>query len=199
MQYPDKIKLIIFDFDGTIADCCGLHQHAFRVAFETLLPDATYDEASLEGLPTREKMRRLSSTGLVFDHTEFNRIKQHLTLTNLDQYISVNPLLNHQLKRLSLTAPLAVCTNATAKFIYQSLERMECSEYFSRINTATNFPAKPDPYTFVEAMGHFSANHNSTVIFEDSPVGLECARKVCRHVVQVTDVADTIEKMKDIK
>ena len=84
-------RLIIFDFDGTIADCKGLHQHAFRVAFETLLPGETYDEESLEGLPTTEKMRRLSSTGLVFDHTEFNRIKQHLTLTNLKDYIRVNP------------------------------------------------------------------------------------------------------------
>ena len=195
----NDIKLIIFDFDGTIADCKGLHQYAFRTAFETVLPGETYDEESLEGLPTREKMRRLSSTGLVFDHTEFNRIKQHLTLTNLDQYIEINPELNTELKRLSSIAPLALCTNATAKFIYHSLDRMECREYFSRINTATNFPAKPDPYTFVEAMGHFSANHRSTVIFEDSPVGLECARKVCRNVIAVTDVADTINRMKDIK
>ena len=192
-------RLIIFDFDGTIADCCGLHQHAFRVAFETLLPGESYDERSLEGLPTREKMRRLSSTGHVFDHTEFNRIKQHLTLTNLHQYIQVNPDLNHQLKRLSGIAPLALCTNATAPFIYQSLRIMECRDYFSRINTATTFPAKPDPYTFIEAMGHFSANHGNTTIFEDSPVGLECARKVCRDVRAVTDVADTVLKMKDIK
>jgi len=192
-------RLIIFDFDGTIADCKGLHQHAFRVAFETLLPGETYDEESLEGLPTTEKMRRLSSTGLVFDHTEFNRIKQHLTLTNLKDYIRVNPELNHQLKRLRGIAPLALCTNATARFIYQSLDRMDCRQYFSKINTATDFPAKPDPYTFVEAMGYFSANHRSTIIFEDSPVGLECARSVCRQVIAVTDVADTIEKMKEIK
>jgi len=192
-------RLIIFDFDGTIADCKGLHQHAFRVAFETLLPGESYDEESLEGLPTTEKMRRLSSTGYVFDHTEFNRIKQHLTLTNLKDYIAVNTELNHQLKRLSEICPLALCTNATAPFIYRSLERMECVEYFSRINTATTFPAKPDPYTFIEAMDHHSANHKNTIIFEDSPVGLECARKVCRDVRAVTDVADTVERMKDIK
>lgn len=192
-------RLIIFDFDGTIADCCGLHQHAFRVAFETLLPGKSYDEAGLEGLPTTEKMRRLSSTGHVFDHTEFNRIKQHLTLTNLRDYIGVNPELNHQLRRLSRLAPLALCTNATAPFIYQSLKVMGCTDYFSRINTATTFPAKPDPYTFIEAMSHYSANHASTVIFEDSVVGLECARRVCHQVIPVTDVADTIRKMKDIE
>ena len=192
-------RLIIFDFDGTIADCKGLHQHAFRVAFETLLPGCSYDEESLEGLPTTEKMRRLSSTGHVFDHTEFNRIKQHLTLTNLKDYICVNPELNQELTRLQGLSPLALCTNATAPFIYKSLERMGCRHLFSRINTATTFPAKPDPYTFIEAMGHFSANHGNTTIFEDSPVGLECARKVCRDVRAVTDVADTVLKMKDIK
>ena len=192
-------RLIIFDFDGTIADCCGLHQHAFRVAFETLLPGETYDERSLEGLPTTEKMRRLSSTGHVFDHTEFNRIKQHLTLTNLKDYIGVNPELNCELNRLSELAPLALCTNATAPFIYQSLEIMRCRQFFGTINTATTFPAKPDPYTFVDAMNSVGANHTNTIIFEDSPVGLECARKVCHQVIPVTDVADTLEKMKEIK
>lgn len=192
-------RLIIFDFDGTIADCKGLHQHAFRVAFETLLPGESYDEESLEGLPTTEKMRRLSSTGYVFDHTEFNRIKQHLTLTNLKDYIRVNPELNTELKRLRAICPLALCTNATARFIYQSLDRMRCREYFSRINTATEFPAKPDPYTFVEAMTHFGANHTNTIIIEDSPVGLQSARKVCHNVIAVTDVADTVAKIKEIK
>ena len=44
-----NIKTIIFDFDGTLADCKELHQVAFRNALELVCPEAVYKDEEIEG------------------------------------------------------------------------------------------------------------------------------------------------------
>ena len=74
---------------------------------------------------------------------------------------------------------------------------MQIRQYFTKINTATDFPAKPDPVTFFNCMEYTNSNPQNTAIFEDSLVGIQCARATGAHVVEVENVSDTIEKLKD--
>ena len=74
---------------------------------------------------------------------------------------------------------------------------MDCRQYFSKINTATDFPAKPDTTTFYDCMRYTGSGPATTAIFEDSLVGIQCATATGARVVEVSDVWDTIEKTKD--
>jgi beta-phosphoglucomutase-like phosphatase (HAD superfamily) len=191
------IKTIIFDFDGTLADCKELHQDAFRRAVKQVCPQAEYDDEAVEGRPTREKIRILNSMGYSFNGDKLNEIKQMITQERLPEFIKFEPALYEQVERLSHRYKLCVASNATEAFINRSLEIMRIRDLFLRINTATDFPAKPDTTTFYDCMRYTGSGPATTAIFEDSPVGIQCATATGARVVEVTDVWDTIEKTKD--
>lgn len=190
-------KTLIFDFDGTIADCKELHQDAFRRAVKQVCPNAEYNDELVEGRPTREKIRILHTLGFEFNGDKLNEIKQAITQERLPEFISYNQDLYNQFKRLHTKYKLCLATNATEVFINRSLEIMNIKGFFTKINTATDFPAKPDPITFYDCMKHTGSSLSTTVIFEDSPVGIQCAKATGAKVVEVVNVNDTIEKMKD--
>ena len=72
---------------------------------------------------------------------------------------------------------------------------MGISEFFTKINTATDFPAKPDTTTFVDCMKYTGSSLATTAIFEDSPVGIQCAKATGAMVIEVDGVEDTIKKI----
>lgn len=192
------IKTLIFDLDGTLVDCKELHQQSFRSAVQQLCPESDYSDEEVEGLPTREKMKILKSRGYNFDDNELNRIKQELTQKNINDYVKFDPNLYRQIQRLSVKYKLCVASNATQKFVHSTLDILEITKYMFMINTATLYPAKPDPLTFVDCITGTSSNSYNTVIFEDSAVGLECAKKVVteKNVIEVKNAKDLVEKLK---
>ena len=73
--------------------------------------------------------------------------------------------------------------------------RPDGNQVFTKINTATDFPAKPDTTTFFDCMRWTNTTPDNTIIFEDSIVGIQCALNTGATVIRVTDVAHTIEEM----
>ena len=192
-----SIKTIIFDFDGTLADCKELHQQAFRNAVITVCDGAEYDDELVEGRPTREKIKILKTMGYEFNADKLNEIKQHLTQEKLAEYVQFNPSLYEQMERLSHRYKLCVASNATELFLNRSLEILRIKDFMLKVNSATDFPAKPDTTTFFDCMRYTGSAPNTTAIFEDSPVGIQCAKSTGAWVIEVTDVFDTVAKMKD--
>lgn len=196
-------KSIIFDFDGTLADCKELHQTAFRNAVKQLCPNAEYDNSAVEGRPTREKIRILHTMGYEFNGEQLNRIKQAYTQAHLEDYVQYNPELWEQMQRLKQNYKLCVASNATEEFILRSLEIMKLytdrgPQVFAKINTATDFPAKPDTTTFEDCMRWTGTTPENTIIFEDSEVGIQCALATGCKTIRVNDVKHTIEEMKKL-
>lgn len=189
------IQTIIFDFDGTLADCKELHQGAFRGAVEALCPDAEYTDEEVEGRPTREKIRILHAKGYNFDADQLNQLKQEETQQNLPEYIQFNKELFDLIQALSSRFYLAVASNATELFVHRSLEILQIKQFFNKINTATHFPAKPDTTTFEDCMRYYNSNYMNTLIVEDSPVGIQCAIATGCQVLEVANAADTIIKL----
>lgn len=199
MRLISMIKTIIFDFDGTLADCKELHQRAFRNAVETLVPGAEYADEEVEGRPTREKIRILNTKGYSFNKEKLNDLKQAQTQEQLERYISFNNELYELLGNLSFKHRLCVASNATELFVHRSLEIMQIKEFFHKINTATDFPAKPDTTTFFDCMEYTGSTPENTVIVEDSPVGIQCAKATGCRVIEVANQADCIEKIRCLK
>ena len=91
-----------------------------------------------------------------------------------------------------------MASNATELFVHRSLEILQIKHLFVKINTATDYPAKPDTTTFEDCMTYTNSNYMNTLIVEDSPVGIQCATATGCQVMEVTISADTIIKLNDL-
>jgi HAD superfamily hydrolase (TIGR01509 family) len=190
------IKTVIFDFDGTLADCKKLHQDGFRAAVKKYAPDLNFDDEDIEGRPTREKIRILNAHGANLNPDKVNEAKQAHTQQHIPEYISFRKDLYDAIEYLYKKGyKICLATNATSAFIERSLEIMQIAKFFTKVNTATDYPAKPDTTTFVDCMRHTGSAPATTAIFEDSPVGIQCARATGASVIEVFDVEDTIKKI----
>jgi len=197
------MKTIIFDFDGTLADCKELHQIAFRNAVQELCPGAEFSNEDVEGRPTREKIRILHTMGYEFNGDKLNDIKQAYTQEHLAEYVKFNKELLDEMLRLKQRYKLCIASNATELFVLRSLSIMQMykesgQQVFDKINTATDFPAKPDPTTFFDCMRWTKTNADENIIFEDSVVGIQCAKATGATVIEVTDVDHTIQEMRKL-
>ena len=128
------IQTIIFDFDGTLADCKELHQGAFRGAVESVCPDAVFTDEEIEGRPTREKIRILHAKGYEFNGNKLNELKQAETQRHLEKYIRFDVQLFDLIHSLSNRGiALAVASNATELFVHRSLEILQIKQFFYKI------------------------------------------------------------------
>ena len=189
------LKTIIFDFDGTLANCKELHQYAFRTAVEKYAPDCVYKDELIEGRPTLEKIKILNAYGANLHVDKVNILKQTLTQELLTDYIKYNKDVHNTIEKLSKSYKVCLASNATELFIYRSLDIMQIKDYFFKINTATEFPAKPDPITFYDCMRATGSGSATTLIVEDSEVGINCAKSTGANVCEVADVSDMLKKM----
>ena len=197
------MKTIIFDFDGTLADRKELHQIAFRNAVQELCPGAEFSNEDVEGRPTREKIRILHTMGYEFNGDKLNDIKQSYTQEHLADYVKYNDELLHEMLRLKQRYKLCIASNATELFVHKSLSIMQMykesgQQVFDKINTATDFPAKPDTTTFEDCMRWTGSIPDNTIIFEDSIVGIQCALATGCKTIRVVDVDHTIQEMKKL-
>ena len=190
------IKTVIFDFDGTLADCKKLHQDGFRAAVKKYAPDLMFEDEEVEGRPTREKIRILNAHGANLNPDKVNETKQAHTQQHIPDYVFYRQDLYDAIEYLHKKGiKICLATNATSAFIDRSLEIMGIAHFFTKINTATDFPAKPDTTTFMDCMRYTGSGPATTAIFEDSPVGIQCAIASGAIVVEVADVEDTIKKI----
>ena len=189
------IHTIIFDFDGTLADCKELHQRAFRNALASVCPEADYTDEEIEGRPTREKIRILHSKGYEFNGDKLNQLKQAETQAHLEKYIVFNVRLFDILHDMAASYNMCIASNATDLFVNRSREILQIKHLFKKINTATDFPAKPDTTSFEDCMSYTGSNYMNTLIVEDSPVGIQCATATGCQVLEVSNQLDTINKL----
>lgn len=190
------LETIIFDFDGTLADCKRLHQAAFRRAVRELCPLAEYTDEMVEGLPTLEKIKQLNLLGYQFDGVELNAFKQLETQRNLPEYIVYDPELDQLFVQLNKRFNLCLATNATAEFIERSLNIMGIKHQFDLICTASTNTPKPSVEMFEQCMAHTGSERATTLIFEDSPMGIACAYSSGAQVIEVTGVEHTKQEMR---
>jgi HAD superfamily hydrolase (TIGR01509 family) len=195
---PDSMtpKTLIFDFDGTLADCQALHQWAFRSAAQQVCAGIDYLDSDLEGLPTSVKIQILLDQGWQFDPVALNEIKQELTLSRVEEYIRPDPELKSLFDTLSKHYSLCLASNARRDFIIQCLEILDLWSW-SCVLTASIYPAKPDTTMFLQAMRLTQSDPAHTVIIEDSVVGITCARQTGARVLETTGVAQTKEYIRE--
>jgi haloacid dehalogenase superfamily, subfamily IA, variant 3 with third motif having DD or ED len=203
------IKLIVFDFDGVIADCKELHYQSLNKALEEIDPKFTIsrDEhiSIFDGLSTKKKLYLLSSLkGLPVDKIdEIYYQKQVYTQQMLNSHLQHDERLVEILSRLKKEGYMVyMASNAIRQTIENGLSLLGVLPFFDFILSNEDVKnQKPHPEIYLKSMVEAGVKPHETLIVEDSKHGREAAVLSGAFVCGVDNPLDlTYEKLdKSIK
>ena len=174
-------RLLIFDFDGTIADSSPLHEQAFRAVLEPL--GLSVDYALLAGRATLDAVRHCFAlnqrdTGDQAQLADLARRKQELGRELIATRLTAFPAATALLDWVRPQHRLALVTSGSRATIDLALARLDLAGWFDPLLTADDLDrAKPDPQGFLEAVRMAGVAPDQALVFEDSEAGFEAARR----------------------
>ena len=173
-----KNKLALFDLDGTLFDTKNVNYYSYKEALEELGYKLEYDYFCnyCNGRLYKEFLPQVTD-GKEETLEKIHIRKKELYPTYLSKAI-VNTHLFEIAKLISDKYYLGVVTTASKKNTYEILSYFESLELFDLILTHEDITnVKPDPEGYIKAMKYFNISPEDTIIFEDSNVGIEAARR----------------------
>lgn len=184
-----KKNLALFDLDGTLFDTRMVNYLSYDHALDEFGCAVDYDTfvTNCNGRSYREFLPAILGNDA---HLEaVHQKKKQLYSTFLHEAI-VNEPLFQLIETIRPTYYTAVVTTASKKNTEEILTHFRKTKLFDLIITQEDVvKKKPDPEGFLKAMAHFSMTAAQTIIFEDSDVGLEAARKSGAAVYAVKEYA----------
>ncbi len=184
-----QIRLLISDFDGTLVDTREanfLAYHKVLNDFGIHLSPEKYD--SVFGMRYNEFISHFG----INDAEVAARIKEQKAKVYPEFFekIKLNNILYDLLLRFKGSAvKTALISTARKENILNVLDYFRIVDLFDILvaGEEVNKP-KPDPEAFFTAMNHFGISPEETLIFEDSPPGIEAAKKSGANYIIVGDV-----------
>lgn len=200
------IRAIIFDGDGVLFDSEKVHVKAWEKIFGKigvkLLPE---DYQRGIGTADREFLRYLIQTGKLPSEYTIEEILEDKfrILLELTGEVTLFPEVRETVEVLSKKYILALASNSRKEFTLKILNQFALREYFEEIITKENTKnPKPSPEIYLLTAQRLRVAPSECVVIEDSPVGIESAKKagaICLaipHTLPETSLqkADTILK-----
>jgi beta-phosphoglucomutase-like phosphatase (HAD superfamily) len=179
MWHLQDIDAILFDCDGTLADTMPAH---YRAWLEVTEPHGiAFDEDrfyALGGRPTRDIVATLAAeAGLAIDVDHAAGIKERGFLAQLDRILPIDPVVD-VVRRSRGRVPMAVVTGGYQEVCRKILARVGISDCFDTIVASEDTERhKPDPEPFLEAARRLGARPERCVVWEDSGLGIEAAKR----------------------
>jgi beta-phosphoglucomutase-like phosphatase (HAD superfamily) len=185
-----RIKGIIFDCDGTLADTMPLHWRAWQVILarhRLHLPEDRF--YALGGVPSRDILRMLSDEqGVSLDHLAVAREKEAEYLPLIAQVEPINIVVAIARENAG-KIPLAVASGGTRKIIDQVLEHLEIRSLFSAIVTSEDVVnQKPAPDIFIEAARLIDVPAQFCRAYEDTDLGMQAIRTAGMEAIDVREL-----------
>lgn len=92
-------------------------------------------------------------------------------------------------KRFKGKIPIAVASGGSREIVTKSLEALDLKGLFDAVVTFDDVGvAKPQPDIFIEAARRLSLEPGDCLVFEDSPQGIQAARRAGMPVVDVAHI-----------
>lgn len=174
-----RIRLILLDFDGTLADT----RRANAMAYAATLQEAGYPLSEEEylkryfgmrctdflrcyGITGDEECHRLRKRKVELYPSFFHTVELNLALWNLCQQFRAQGV---RVWIVSMGHPENIRNVMTHLGILDGIDGIMTGDDVAH--------GKPAPDCFLEAMRHEGCTPRETLIFEDSPMGVEAARR----------------------
>ncbi|MFM7107250.1 MAG: HAD family hydrolase [Planctomycetaceae bacterium] len=179
MWHLQAADAILFDCDGTLADTMPAHYRAWLAV--TRAHGLAFDEDrfySLGGRPTRDIIATLArEAGVAVDVDQAAEVKERTFLDQLSRIEAIGPVVD-VVRRLRGRVPLAVVTGGYHDVVGRILDHIGLADAFDTIVASEDTARhKPDPDPFLEAARRLGARPERCVVWEDSDLGLEAARR----------------------
>ncbi len=176
-----KYKGVIFDLDGTLVNSMPLHIKAWQKTVSKY--GIILDEAWLYahgGVPSKTIAKMIIERFNLKDLTPeyIAKIKTQNYLETINE-VQVYPKMLKVLEFLKEhNIPMAIGTGTLRSNALIILENTPLKNYISHIVSADDVEKhKPDPETFLVAAKLINVEPKDAVVFEDTPLGIECAKR----------------------
>jgi beta-phosphoglucomutase-like phosphatase (HAD superfamily) len=94
-------------------------------------------------------------------------------------------------------APQAIATSSPYEMANVATRAAGIYPFFDRIVSAHQLPSKPDPYVFLQAASELKAEPAHCLVFEDSPYGVEAARRAGMKCIALQTSGRTPQELAD--
>jgi HAD superfamily hydrolase (TIGR01509 family) len=159
-QLISSKRLLIFDFDGTLADTTPYHSQAFQLALDPF--KLSYDYNLVSGMSTQDAIKKILQIS-------------HLTLH--PNQIEDIVIMKQEIARNLIAQNLQL--DSDVSFFLES--------YFDFLITADDVEsAKPSPEGFLKALALGGSTNKEAIVFEDSAAGFQSALNANIPFVEVT-------------
>jgi HAD superfamily hydrolase (TIGR01549 family) len=193
--YPG-LQTILFDMDGTLFDTEKYHTMALQSIGEEQSIIPPFDPKELHEIMMGKADHLLFE--LIKDWPGFpahwtardfvNEKNRHLLniIKNLDGKSYISEGIEKLLSAAKLSNIQLGLVTSSEKIITKELLALSgLTNYFEYILTRDDsLKVKPDPWPYLTALTHFNAQPETTIVFEDSYVGLEAAAGAGVHVIK---------------
>lgn len=192
MRLLQPKQLLIFDFDGTIADTSPLHAQAFTQALSGKGIAVHYPD--IAGLKTADAVRFCAErSGVPLREDEVQSLvqaKQSLVRSLMAHQLQALPGADDFLQQVARTHRLAMVTSGSRGTVALGLGKLGYTDFFNPLICADDVAqAKPSPEGFLKALAVAGVSADRALVFEDSPAGLAAAHQAGLATIQIE--ADT--------
>lgn len=183
-----NIKLILLDFDGTLADTRRANGMAYIEALHEVGIDISFDEYATKyfGMRCREFLRDVG----IEDDDEARRLRQRKVEIYPNHFSSVTlnePLWGWCQMMHKMGAKVWIVSTGHIDNITNVMRHLNITEGVDGIISGDDVTEpKPHPECFLRAMESIGVSPRETIIFEDSAMGLEAAKRSGAAYVKIT-------------
>lgn len=182
-----KLKGIIFDCDGTLADTMPLHWRAWQTISKRYglhFPEDRF--YSLGGVPSRDILKMLSiEQNVPLNHFSVAKEKEAEYLPLMSQVEPINSVVGVA-REYHGKIPMAVASGGTRLVIEQVLQHIGIRHMFDAVVTSEDVVnQKPAPDIFLEAARRIGVAPEFCRAYEDTDLGMTAIRAAGMEAVDV--------------
>lgn len=183
-------KAAIFDKDGVIVKVTDYYFEAWKKLFsgKNKIMNRKFHDKHIIGRTALENIREFIDPE-VTDEKFKSLMQEYFSYGGLDLKKNIRPVkgvLNFLKKLNSFNFPTALGTSSRRESTDKILDYLKIKSYFRTIVCAENVDSgKPAPDIFLKAAQNLRIKSAECVVFEDSPSGVEAAKKAGMKVVLV--------------
>jgi beta-phosphoglucomutase-like phosphatase (HAD superfamily) len=177
----------IFDCDGTLADTMPLHYRAWRETLDPLgCPFPEEQFYAWGGVTAFEIVERLNDEHGLAMPVEATALTKEENYSRLVPQVQPILAVVAEARRLSALCPVAVASGGIREVVEETLTTIGLRDLFPVLSTADDvLRGKPEPDIFLVAAERLGIAPEGCVVYEDSPAGIEAARRAGMKAVNV--------------
>lgn len=200
----NKIKVIIFDLDGVLADARDIHYYALNDALKKISDKFVISReehlSTYDGLSTTKKLELLTKNKNLPSKYYNNiwELKQIYTRSVIKNTFKEDQNLINILSKLKKDGyKLAVASNSIKENIILMLQKLGIYSYFDVVMSNEDVNrVKPSPEIYLRIMIELEAGPREVLILEDSHIGRTSAVNSGAHLCPIIDPKDvTLDKI----